>query len=172
MTPTLETSRLLLRPLELADAKQVQPLFSQWEILRYLTNIVPWPYPPDGSHRYYRDVALPAIERGDEWHWTLRLKESPAAIIGGITLRKGETDNRGFWMALPWQGRGLMSEACEVVTDFWFSVLKFPGVAAPRRRLRECGVSAYIRESRQRENRRDKKNANTFRAASLQKYGK
>jgi ribosomal-protein-alanine N-acetyltransferase len=132
VTPALETSRLLLRPLKLADAEQVQPLFSQWEIVRYMTNIIPWPYPPDGSHRYYRDVALPAVERGDEWHWMLRLKESPTAIIGGITLRKGETDNRGFWMGLPWQGRGLMTEACDAVTDYWFNVLKFPVLHVPK----------------------------------------
>jgi len=42
---TLETTRLLLRPLELADAEQTQQLFPHWEIVRYLANIVPWPYP-------------------------------------------------------------------------------------------------------------------------------
>lgn len=31
----------------------------------------------DGAHVFYRDVALPAIERGDEWHWSLRLKSQP-----------------------------------------------------------------------------------------------
>jgi RimJ/RimL family protein N-acetyltransferase len=31
---------------------------------------------------------------------------------------KGETNNRGFWMGLPWQGQGLMSEAVEAVTDY------------------------------------------------------
>ena len=83
MTPNLETSRLLLRPLKLADAEQVQLIFPQWEIVRYLTKQVPWPYPADGAVTYYRDFALPAIERGDEWHWTLRLKSEPERIIGG-----------------------------------------------------------------------------------------
>jgi ribosomal-protein-alanine N-acetyltransferase len=45
MTPALETSSLRLRPLELADAAQVQILFPDWEIVRYLANKVPWPYP-------------------------------------------------------------------------------------------------------------------------------
>jgi RimJ/RimL family protein N-acetyltransferase len=67
MTPTLHTSRLVLRPLELADANQTQVLFPQWEVVRYLRKIVPWPYPADGAYTYYRDVALPAVERGDEW---------------------------------------------------------------------------------------------------------
>jgi len=65
MIPTLETRRLLLRPLELADAEQAQILFPHWEIVRHLADAVPWPYPADGAHCFYRDVALPAVERGD-----------------------------------------------------------------------------------------------------------
>lgn len=126
MTPTLETPRLLLRPLELADADQVQILFPHWEIVRYLNNRVPWPYPPDGARTFYRDAALPAMERGDQWHWTLRLRSDPSRLIGSISLIADQQDNRGFWLGLPWHGQGLMSEACEKVTDFWFDTLKFP----------------------------------------------
>lgn len=67
MTPSLETRRLLLCPIALADAEQVQKIFPQWEIVRYLANRVPWPYPPDAAHNFYRDVrCLPssAAKRG------------------------------------------------------------------------------------------------------------
>lgn len=130
--PTLKTSRLLLRPLELADAEQIQILFPHWEIVRYLANRVPWPYPADGALQYVRDIALPAMNRGEAWHWTLRLKTAPAQMIGSISLMKSPKENRGFWMGLPWQGRGLMSEASEAVTDYWFNVLKFPVLRAPK----------------------------------------
>jgi RimJ/RimL family protein N-acetyltransferase len=110
----------------LADAQQTQLLFPHWEIVRYLSNVVPWPYPPDGAYEHYRDSALPAMERGDAWHWTLRLKTDSERLIGSINLRKGEDVNRGFWLGLTWQRQGLMTEACEAVTDFWFNTLKFP----------------------------------------------
>lgn len=126
MIPAIETLRLLLRPLELADADAAQVLFPHWEIVRYLTSEVPWPYPPDGVQTYYREIALPAIGRGDAWHWTLRLKSSPGRIIGSIGLMRGQNENRGFWLGLPWQGQGLMSEACEAVTDYWFNTLNLP----------------------------------------------
>jgi len=129
---TLKTPRLLLRPLELADAPQIQILFPHWEIVRYLRNVVPWPYPPDGAQHYIRDMALPAMHQGKSWHWTLRLKTEPHQIIGVISLMKTESENRGFWMGLPWQGRGLMSEACDAVTDYWFDVLKFPVLRVPK----------------------------------------
>jgi len=132
MTPTLETARLWLQPLQLADADQIQALFPHWEIVQYLAGRVPWPYPPDGALTYCRDMALPAAERGEQWHWTLRLKSDPATIIGSISLMKLPNQNRGFWLGLPWHGQGLMSEACDAVTDYWFDVLKFPVLRAPK----------------------------------------
>lgn len=130
--PILQTKRLLLRPVEIGDAEQIQLLFPQWEIVRYLRNVIPWPYPPDGALQYLRETALPAMERGEAWHWTLRLKADPGQLIGFISLMKSENENRGFWIGLPWQGRGLVSEACDAVTEYWFESLKFPVLRAPK----------------------------------------
>ena len=132
MTPALETRRLLLRPLELRDAEQIQILFPHWEIVRYLATQVPWPYPADGALHFIRDLALPAVQRGEAWHWTLRLKSAPDQIVGSIDLRKKENDNRGFWLSPAWERQGLMTEACEAVTDFWFKTLGFPVLRAPK----------------------------------------
>ena len=143
MVPTLETRRLMLRPLALADAEQVQKIFPHWEVVRYLGKVVPWPYPPDGAYTFYRDVALPAMERGEAWHWTLRLKSHPEQIIGSITLRKGNDKNRGFWLGLPWQRQGLMTEASEAVTDYWFEVLGMPCLRVPKAKANtgSCRIS-------------------------------
>ena len=132
MVPELRTPRLVLRPLELADAAQMQELFPHWEIVKYLTAQVPWPYPPDGAYAYCRDAALPTMERDEAWHWTLRLADDAARMVGAISLFKDETNNRGFWVGLPWQGRGLMSEACDAVNDYWFDVLGFPVLRASK----------------------------------------
>lgn len=128
MTPTGQTARLILKPLALEDAPQIQAVFPQWEIVRYLWNIVPWPYPPDGALAYIRDEALPAIERGGQWIWTLRLKSAPDTIIGSIYLVDREYDHRGFWLDPAFQGRGLMTEACVWVNDFWFETLSKPAL--------------------------------------------
>lgn len=128
----LETPRLILRPLELADAEQTQKLFPQWEIVQYLATQVPWPYPHDGALTFYRENALPGMERGEEWHWSLRLKTDPGQLIGTISLMEGSGNNRGFWIGLPWQRQGLMSEAVDVVTDYWFNELGFKVLRAPK----------------------------------------
>jgi [ribosomal protein S5]-alanine N-acetyltransferase len=122
--PHLATERLALAPLTLADAEAAQELFPHWEIVRYLASPpVPWPFPPDGALSFYRDVALPAMARGEQWTWTLRTKAAPERMIGIIELSNAEHNNRGFWLGLPWHGRGYMTEACEAAADFWFDVL-------------------------------------------------
>ena len=45
--PSLHTPRLLLQPLQLADAEQIQPLFAQWEVVRYLCLLYTSPSPRD-----------------------------------------------------------------------------------------------------------------------------
>ena len=144
MIPFGRTERLILRPLQLADAPQMQQLFPHWEIVRYLLNRVPWPYPADGALQYLRDVALPQIERGEAWHWSLRLAAQPDQLIGVIGLVRSPADNRGFWLGLPWQGHGYMMEASSWANDFWFdtlgfSVMRIPKAAAnlPSRRISE-----------------------------------
>jgi [ribosomal protein S5]-alanine N-acetyltransferase len=126
-TPVLITPRLILHPLALADAAEVQPLFAHWEIVKLFNSRVPWPFPADGVETYYRDDALHAIELGDEWHWMLRLKDDPKArIIGSIALVRQGNNNRGFWIASEWQGQGLMTEAAKEATRFWFEDLNQP----------------------------------------------
>lgn len=130
--PTWRTPRLLLQPLELADAPAIQQVFPQWQIVRYLANRVPWPYPADGALRYVRDIALPGIACGSEWHWTLRPQQQPEQLIGLISLYEEAGNNRGFWLDPQWQGRGLMQEACDVVTAYWFEALRKPLLQAPK----------------------------------------
>jgi [ribosomal protein S5]-alanine N-acetyltransferase len=130
--PTITTPRLILRPLDLSDADAVQGVFPQWEIVRYLANKVPWPYPADGALAFIRDIALPSIRQGTGWHWSIRPKAIPEQLIGVISLRDEPGDNRGFWLDPTSQGQGLMAEACNAVTDYWFETLGRPVLRAPK----------------------------------------
>lgn len=151
--PTFETRRLLLRPLALDDAPAIQVLFPHWEIVRHLSDRVPWPYPDDGALDFVREIALPGMAQGTDWHWSLCLKTDPERLIGLISLKDDPHENRGFWLGLPWQGQGLMQEATEPVTDFWFDdlgkeVLRIPKavVNGASRRISEKGGMRKVRQ--------------------------
>lgn len=125
--PTLETPRLILRPVRLDDAPAIQRIFPRWEIVRHLDAGIPWPYPDDGADAYLRGHLLPAIERGEAWSWAILPRDDAAArLIGCIDLSLLDGAHRGFWLDPAWQGRGLMSEAAEAVTDHWFGPLGQP----------------------------------------------
>lgn len=131
--PALDTRRLLLRPLNLGDAPAIQRIFPQWEVVRYLADQVPWPYPEDGARAYVEQVALPAMRRGVQWHWSLRPRTEPDRLIGIVSLMRDEPgNNRGFWLDPEYRGQGYMTEASEAVTAYWFEVLDQPVLRAPK----------------------------------------
>ncbi|GAA0516922.1 GNAT family N-acetyltransferase [Tatumella terrea] len=130
--PVLETSRLWLTPLVSEDAPQIQQCFPRWEIVRYLTGTVPWPYPEDGAEFYVNSIALPQMEKGQAWCWTVRRKSTPEELIGHICLYDIPDNNRGFWLVPEYQGQGYMREASIAVTDYWFNTLKRDVLRAPK----------------------------------------
>ncbi len=149
--PPLETRRLLLRPLGLSDVDAVQEKFPHWEIVQFLSSVIPWPYPEDGALTFIRDIALPAMEKGTAWHWSTRLTEAPARLIGVISLMDEPNDNRGFWLVPELRGRGLATEAANAVTEYWFetlgkSALRVPKAIAnvPSRRISESAGMRVI----------------------------
>jgi ribosomal-protein-alanine N-acetyltransferase len=143
----ITTPRLVLRPLVLDDAPAIQAAFPHWEIVRFLSN-VPWPYPADGALRFLRDVALPGMQRGTGWHWSIRRAVDPARLIGVISLMDKPNANRAFWLDAALQGNGFMAEASTAVTDYWFETLERPMLRVPKavlnrasRRISErCGM--------------------------------
>jgi hypothetical protein len=51
-TPILQTQRLTLRPLALSDAPAIQRHFNNWNIIKHLAAVVPWPYPDNGAETF------------------------------------------------------------------------------------------------------------------------
>ncbi len=66
------------------------------------------------------------------WYWTIRKKDDPSTIIGMISLYDQENNNRGFWLDPQWHRNGFMTEAVQVVTDFWFNTLNRKVLRAPK----------------------------------------
>jgi ribosomal-protein-alanine N-acetyltransferase len=126
ITPTLQTKRLMLRPLALSDARAIQHHFNNWNIIRNLASVVPWPYPADGAENFVR-LMLDRIAAGEEvYQWVLVLHDGDGEAIGNIHFRPdivSAKGNRGFWLAEPYWNRGLMSEAIAAVNAFAFETL-------------------------------------------------
>ena len=123
MVPEIETARLILKPLTSLDADRFQKIFPQWEIVRYMIGTIPWPYPENAARDFIENRALPSVQNGKAWYWTIRRKEDENKMIGLIYLKDSTHNNRGFWLVPEWQRCGYMTEASIAVTDFWFGTL-------------------------------------------------
>ena len=125
-TPRIETQRLILRPLALSDAPAIQRHFNNWNVIKTLATVVPWPYPEDGAESFIKRE-LDKIAAGEEsYQWVLVLRTGDGEAIGNINFRPradGRKGNRGFWLAEPYWNQGLMTEAIAAVNDFAFLTL-------------------------------------------------
>jgi RimJ/RimL family protein N-acetyltransferase len=140
-TPVLETERLWLCPCSPADIDAVQRRFPRWEVVEFLSAVVPWPYPAGGAITNM-DQVLRQLAAGEKSHWSLFLKEGgPGEMIGRIDLWPDDgvsRDMRGFWLDPDFRGAGLMTEAANRVTDYALRELGWPHLwlsnAEPNRR--------------------------------------
>ncbi len=123
--PVLETERLVLREVTVADVTDYAKHFVDYEVVRYLSTVVPWPLDGNSVREFLETQVMP--EQGiSRWMWGLHLKEAPSGVIGAIDLwREGRPAHRGFWLARKFWRQGLMTEAVEPVMDYAFDVLGF-----------------------------------------------
>lgn len=122
MTVPLETEiateRLLLRRLDEADAVAIQALASDERVSRF-TALIPHPY-PDGAAARFIAAARADEARDKARHFALCLTGEPDALLGIVSARNVDEDTvaLGYWLGVPYWGRGYMSEAVAAVAAF------------------------------------------------------
>jgi [ribosomal protein S5]-alanine N-acetyltransferase len=127
-TPRLETRRLILRPVVESDIDANRRRFPQWDVVKYLSDSVPWPV-PDGDFEIAMADTLAKMARRERCTWAVTLKGGDDEQIGRVDLWADDgvsRDQRGFWLDPAFWGQGLMSEAADRVTDFALVELGWP----------------------------------------------
>jgi len=128
--PTLHTPRLLLRPFTLADAADVQRLAGAREIAS-TTAVIPHPY-EDGMAEEWISTHAPALAEGRSITYAITLAET-GELCGAIGLSLTPEHQRaelGYWVGVPYWGRGYCTEAALAVRDLGFSELGLHRVEA------------------------------------------
>jgi RimJ/RimL family protein N-acetyltransferase len=121
--PTLDTTRLVLRPFTPADAPAVQALAGSREVA-YSTLNIPHPY-PDGAAEAWIASLPEAYERGEAAVFGVALQEG-GELVGTCGLRLELPHSRaeiGYWIGHDYWGRGIASEAAAAAVEFAFGRL-------------------------------------------------
>ena len=121
--PTLETARLLLRPLTPADAEAIFAACSNPRVTEH--TCFDTHRTLDDSRGFIAGYAAANYEAGVPDPLAITWKESPSHLIGCIGARwDAEPAGRmdlGYWLAEPFWGRGIVTEAARVFVPFLFA---------------------------------------------------
>lgn len=119
----LETRRLRLRLAREGDAAAITEQIGEWEVASRLAR-VPFPYDLSMAHEW---LARQLAERraGTGVFLCITLAGENDTLRGGVGLHDRNQDSAelGYWLARPYWGRGLMTEAAGAAIAFGFEVL-------------------------------------------------
>lgn len=146
--PVLETERLVLRAPQLADAPAIAALANEPRIAENSTRI-PHPYTVADAEDFIAGVKLPA----GELPFAVTLRDD--TLIGicalvqpaGFALEAPEGPELGYWIGVPFWGKGYATEAVRALIDYAFTELDHETLLArarvtnpaSRRVLEKCG---------------------------------
>jgi len=120
--PELRTERLRLRPFRPEDARVVRELAGAREVAEN-TLTVPHPYPEGAAEAWIASLE-PAFARGEMAAFAVIGEDGE--LVGACGLKLEPEDGIaeiGYWIGVPWWGRGYASEAARAVVDFGFREL-------------------------------------------------
>ena len=121
--PTLETTRLTLRPFTVADASDVQRLAGERDIASTTLNI-PHPY-EEGMAEQWIATHQERYEKGELVNFAIILRVDQA-LIGAIELQLTQqhaSAELAYWIGKPFWNRGYCTEAAQAVVRYGFDVL-------------------------------------------------
>lgn len=155
--PTLTTDRMILRKTKIEDAEEVFIMRSDPGLLAYVDRD---PAKTIDEARAFIQLITDNLDNNVGVSWAMTLKDSDK-MIGAIAIWRIDKENHrgeiGYVLLTEYQGKGLMLEAIQAVTDYAFKEMKLhsleaninPDNLASQRVLERAGFvrEAYFREN-------------------------
>lgn len=128
--PELNTGRLKLRKIRTEDISSLVKYCNNKKISDQILNI---PYPYSEENAIFRiNFVLQGFKNKERYVFAITLKESEE-LIGEIGLHLDKVNNSaqfGYWIAEPFWGKGIATEATASILKFGFEVLELNKIYA------------------------------------------
>lgn len=129
--PTMETDRLLLRQMTLADAPALHRLRSSKTVMQYINRPLTQTL---NEAEGWVNIIMDAVARNEGITWTICLKQVPEEHIGNIGIWRIDKANHrgeiGYMLEPSLQGKGIMYEALQPVLAYGFQQLGLHSIEA------------------------------------------
>ncbi|MEM1327865.1 MAG: GNAT family protein [Bacteroidota bacterium] len=128
--PTLETERLRLSKLKVADIPTIIQLANNINIAKYTQNL-PNPY-FEKDAVFWINLAHQSIQNGSKVILAIRNKATDA-FMGGMGLHVNSQHHRaelGYWIGEPFWGKGFVTEAVHTMMKYGFNELNLHRIHA------------------------------------------
>ena len=127
----IEGKKVVLRQLKLSDAPLVQKYLKDPVMTKWTLNI-PYPYPKNGGVKFIAK-ARSLKRRNKAIVYAITQKDSDN-IVGVISFQDFNWPDKcaelGYWLGKPFWGKGLMTDATQLMLDLGFRVLKLHKIKA------------------------------------------
>ncbi|HEY5928662.1 MAG TPA: GNAT family N-acetyltransferase [Kofleriaceae bacterium] len=122
----IEGPRVTLRPQRDSDAEAFFPYVSDPELPKFVS----WaPHKDIAETRAWVQDAAELIDKGTDMVWTIEHEGAPVGCVGlhgikwGVRAVRLDRADLGYWIAKPFWGKGLMTEAAIAATRWAFETL-------------------------------------------------
>jgi RimJ/RimL family protein N-acetyltransferase len=140
--PVLETKRLMLRAPRLEDAKAVAVIANDRRIAENTARI-PHPYKVSDAEGFIAGANCGAGESV----FLIALRDGTIIGACGVTAPDNQPPELGYWLGVPYWGKGFATEALHAVIDYAFGAFDHSALhagarvtnPASRRVLEKCG---------------------------------
>jgi len=159
--PVIETERLILRHLAIADAADLYPIRTDPIVLRYTNMAV---HQSVAETEAYIKLILANEAKGESIMWAIALKGDPK-IIGTICYWNIEPENDraeiGYILQPDLHNKGLMGEAVTAVISYGFDAMALQSIVADLHEENEASVRLLKRRGFVQQHTEHSEDANT-----------
>lgn len=145
----IETRRLWLRWPRMADAEAVVKYAGEKAVAE-MTARIPHPMTRDHAVAFILG-ARQANAEGEALSLAIAPRNRPNDLIGVVSIMRNRSTETalGYWLAIPFWGQGLATEAAQALVDITFDITRTPTLnatvvplnGASRRVLEKCGFA-------------------------------